>query len=118
MGFFSQQQQQETVRIDGENTVTVRRLSYGEAQDVLSRSTVMDLITKDARFDFAENQVLKLQVAIVAWDGPGFEGRPVTLENIKALPAEVGALIAEAVERINKRMTETEQKNSPAPTSA
>lgn len=117
MGFFSQQQQQETVRIDGENTVTVRRLAYGESQEVLSRSTVMDLITKDARFDFAKNQVLKLEAAIVTWDGPGFEGRPVTLANIEALPAEVGALIAEAVERVNKRMTETEQKNSPAPTS-
>jgi len=117
MGFFSQQQM-ETVRVDGENTVTVRRLTYGETQDVLSRSTVMDIITKDARFDFAKNQVLKLKAAIVAWDGPGFEGRPVTLENIEALPAEVGALIAEAVERVNQRMTETEQKNSPAPTSA
>lgn len=118
MGFFSQQQQQETVRIDAENTVTVRRLAYGESQDVMSRSTVMDLITQEARFDFAKNQVLKLQAAIVAWDGPGFEGRPVTLENIEALPAEVGALIAAAVERVNKRMTDTEQKNSHAPTSA
>ena len=110
MGFFSQQQQ-EIVRIDDENTVTVRRLSYGKSQEVLSGSTTLDIVTQEGRFDFARNQVLKLEASIVAWDGPGFEGRPVSRENIEALPAEIGALIADAVERINKRLTDAEQKN-------
>ncbi len=116
MGFFSQQQLR-VVRIDDENTVTVRRLTFGESQAVISESTVFDLVSQEASLDFAKNQVAKLSKAIVAWNGPGFEGRPVTRENIEALPSEVGAIIVKGVEELNKGLTEPEQKNSAAPTS-
>ncbi len=110
MGYFSGQQQQKTVELDAENTVTVRRLTFGESQSVLSESTVFDLVTQQGRLDFAKNQVAKLSRAIVSWSGPGFEGRPVTAENIAGLPQEVGALIVKAVESINAGLTEVEQK--------
>ena len=115
MGFFSQQQQQ-LVHIDAENSVMVRRLTFGEAQAVISESTNFDLITQAADLDFAKNQVAKLQRAIVSWEGPGFEGRPVTRENIEALPAEVGAIIVKGLHRQNQNRSEQEQKNSAAPT--
>ena len=115
MGFFSQQQQR-VVHIDDENSVTVRRLTFGESQAVISESTTFDLVTQAADLDFAKNQVAKLSKAIASWEGPGFEGRPVTRENIEALPSEVGALIVKAVEELNKSLSEDEQKNSAAPT--
>ncbi len=115
MGFF-REPQTKVVRIDDENTVTVRRLTFGESQAVISESTVFDLVDKDAEFDFAKNQIAKLSRAIVSWDGPGFEGRPVTRANIDALPPEVGTIIVKAVEELNKALTVDEQKNSAAPT--
>lgn len=110
MSFYSQIQQQ-TVQIDGENTVTVRRLTYGESQAVVGESTVMDLRTQQGQIDFSRHQIARLIRAIVAWDGPGFEGRPVTRENIEALPVNVGNAIARAVSEINGELTEPERKN-------
>lgn len=54
MGYFSGQQQQKTVELDVENTVTVRRLTFGESQAVLSESTVFDLVTQQGRLDFGQ----------------------------------------------------------------
>lgn len=110
MGFFSEPQQR-VVRIDDVNTVTIRRLTFGETQEVLSASTVFDIVAQDATLDIAKNQVAKLNAALVAWDGPGFEGRPVTEANIRALPPEIGRVILQAVEELNKGLTEDEQKN-------
>jgi hypothetical protein len=115
MGFFSTQSTQ-LVRIDDENTVLIRRLTFGESQQVLSESTVFDIIAEDAKLDYAKNQAAKLSRAVVSWEGPGFEGRPVNVENIMALPAEVGRLIVEAVDKLNAGLSESDQKKSPAPT--
>lgn len=109
MSFF--QQQTQVVHLDAAHTVTVRRLTFGESQAVISESTVFDIVAQEAKFDFARNQAAKLGRAVVAWDGPGFEGRPVTAENIMALSPEIGQKILQAVEAINAGMSETEQKN-------
>jgi len=111
MSFFQQTQQTQIVRIDAENTVTIRKLTFGESQEVLSESLAIDVAERDAQFDFARNQSAKLVRAVVAWDGPGFEGRPVTRENILALPVEVGQAIVKAVEELNAGLSEPEQKN-------
>lgn len=111
MGFFKQQQQTKVVAIDGENTVTIRKLTFGEAQEVLSVATAFDVVAQDAQFDFAKSQLGKLERAIVSWDGPGFEGQPVTPANLRALPPEVGRILVQAVEEFNKGLTEEEQKN-------
>lgn len=111
MSFFKQAQQTKVVRIDDENTVTVRRLTFGESQEVLSESLAIDVAEQDAQFDFARNQSARLVRAVVSWEGPGFEGRPVTRENILALPVEVGQAIIKAVDAINAGLSEDEQKN-------
>lgn len=109
MSFF--QQQTQVVHLDAAHTVTVRRLTFGEQQAVISESTAFDIVSQEATFDFARNQAAKLSRAVVSWEGPGFDGRPVTTENILALAPEVGQKILQAVEAINAGMSETEQKN-------
>jgi len=47
----------------------------------------------------------------VSWEGAGFDGRPVTAENILALSPEVGQKILQAVEELNAGLSEPEQKN-------
>jgi hypothetical protein len=109
MSFF--QQQTKVVHIDAENTVTVRRLTFGEQQAVISDSTSFDIVSQEAKFDFAKNQAAKLSRAVVSWEGAGFDGRPVTAENILALSPEVGQKILQAVEELNAGLSEPEQKN-------
>lgn len=111
MGFYSGAQHVRVVRIDDENTVTVRRLSFGETQDVIGKSTRLDIVTQEGTLDFAANQLLKMEMAIVGWDGPGFEGRKPTRENIAALPVTIGQIISKAVEEINANPSEDERKN-------
>lgn len=109
MNFFEQQTQ--VIRLDDANTVTIRRLTFGESQQVLSESIVFNVITLESSFDFARNQASKLERAIVSWEGPGFDGRPVTPENIAALSPEIGQRIMKAVDALNEGLTDTEQKN-------
>lgn len=111
MGFFTQQQQTKVVVIDAENTVTIRKLTYGETQAVLADATAFDVVAQDAQFDIAKSQFGKLERAVVSWDGPGFEGQPVTPENLRALPPEIGRVLTQAVEEFNQGLTEQEQKN-------
>lgn len=100
-----------TVQIDAENSVVLRRLSFGETQEVVGESTVFDMGARTGRLDFSKHQVARLSRAIVSWDGPGFEGRPVSRENIAALPTWVGDKLARAVEEINTGLAGDEQKN-------
>lgn len=109
MSFFDNSQVA-TVQIDDQNTVTVRRLTFGETQDVLSESTVFDIVAKQGRLDFAKHQIAKLTRAVVAWDGPGFAGRPVNAANIAALPPHVGEKIAQAVSQVNDELEDADQK--------
>lgn len=91
MGFFSQTTK--VVDLGGGNSVTLRSLTFGERQELQSRCMKIGASMNgknsgaEAAFDVALMQRLTWQKAISAWDGPGFEGRPVTAENIDALPA-------------------------------
>ena len=116
MGFFSVENTK-VIAVDDENTVTIRRLTYGESQDVINESTQFDVLAESGKFDFAVNQAAKLKRAVVSWDGPGWEGRPVTLENILALPADVGRIISDAVDKLNTGLSESERKKSVGSTS-
>lgn len=115
-GSFFQAQTQ-VVRIDEENSVTIRRLTFGESQEVISESTKFDVMRQDAAFNFKRNQAERMKRAVVSWEGPGFEGREVTEENLMALPPEVGQKIANAIRAMNEGLSDEEQKNLPAPTS-
>lgn len=115
MGFFAQQIKIIDLDDDG-NRVTIRRLTFGESQQVLSESTRFDIVGQEAQLDFAKNQMLKLQKSIVSWDGPGFEGLPPTAENIARLPNEVGQRIVMEVDALNAALSDAEKKPLGAPT--
>lgn len=112
MSFFTPQTK--VVKIDDENSVVVRKLTYGE------RQTVIDLATKVGADMTANVQVgvMKSQLlyhAVLSWDGPGFDGRPVTPENIGALPPEVADMIAAGADALTSGLTDEEKKASAAP---
>lgn len=107
MSFFATKTQ--VVQIDAENSITVRTLSYGEEQDIMQRARKVGAkIPFGANGQPAAEQVGEitfdqtmlerhtLRKCIVSWDGPGFDGRPVTIENIEALPSYVLDPVIEA----------------------
>jgi hypothetical protein len=89
VGFFTMPT--EPVDLGGGNTVTVRKLSFGEHQQALSLSTLPGGALDNVRYAL---EVAKR--AVVAWQGDGFEGKEATAANVAALPTEIGAKIANA----------------------
>ena len=97
MSFFTQQTS--IAQIDDENSVTVRKLTFGEFSKVLSDNAG------------AEAQGLGVvRAAIVSWDGPGFDDREPTPENIDALPVEVVMKIIPVATELNSVDTDVEGK--------
>lgn len=84
MGFFTGQTR--TVDLGDGNSITVRKLAFGDMQKLWSLPELYSgpAETSNQRFG---SELTKL--AIAAWDGPGFEGRGVSVDNINALPMEV-----------------------------
>lgn len=107
MSYFTQQTQ--VVKLDDENTVTVKRISYGERQTCIDKATVLrgDM---DPVVNVGTMKAALLHAAIVAWAGPGFEDRPVTPANIDALPVEIGDRIAEAADALQAGLSDDEKK--------
>lgn len=89
------ERQTKTVAIDAENSVTIRKLTHDERQKALSAAFSFqgqgDLVMGNA----ATQAMLNL--SLVFWVGPGFADKPVTSENIGALPAELVDLIVKEV---------------------
>lgn len=108
-----------TVEIDADNTVVIRALTYGEEQAI--KQQAMRVSAKisgkkgeeaqgEAVVDPAAMQRLTLQKAIVSWAGPGFAGRPVTIDNIDALPTAVLDPVIEAYNALSAPLSD-EEKN-------
>lgn len=120
MGFFSQQTK--VIEIDDDNRVTVRKLSYGQQQAAMSAAmtfTVQMETGQTAQLTTGNLDPFRLKreelyAAIIGWEGPGFEGRPVTRENIDALPPDVIGVVQVAVDELNTSMTADEKKHSAA----
>lgn len=108
------QQLSEIVAIDDENAITIVAPTYGQVQDANSKAikTGFDMDTQKGALDFdgALMEKLLFQSCIKSWSGPGFEGRPVTAENIDALPAFVIEAIRPAVNKFTKPIKDTEKK--------
>lgn len=114
MSFFTQQ----TKRIEiagpgGANFVTVRKLTYGEQQAVISASTTVDMRGGDAQsanvqIDPAKMQQLQLVAAIVAWEGPDFD-RPLSRDAVLSLPPAVAQAITEGIDELNEPLTAAEK---------
>jgi len=107
MGFFAQQTK--VVKIDDENTVTVRKLTYAERQDVIDKATQVGA-DMEAQVHVGRMKAELLYHAVVSWSGPGFEGRPVTPENIGALPPDIADLIAAGADELQSGLADDEKK--------
>lgn len=105
MGFFTAQTK--TVDLGGGNTAVVRKLTFGEHQAATSRAS--HVADNTLTVDYPKLRVEVAQLALVSWDGPGFEDRPPTPENVAALPVAVGGAIADAaLELLSLTATEGE----------
>lgn len=96
-----------------QDTVEVRKLNYGERQRAISKATRVKVHGKnqqDIDVDAGLMSMEMLKFAIVRWDGPGFEGQPVTPSNIEALPPEIADKLAEAVDALNPELSDVEKK--------
>ncbi len=118
MGWFSGAQT-ETVELPGGNRATVRKLSYGEQQEVISAAGRIEWTggRPEPVMDVARLRQEQTRRSVCAWEGPDFEGRPCTPANVDALPADIGNLLEAAAERVNMRLTDEEKKGSAGRTS-
>lgn len=119
MSFFDKQTR--TIVLDEENSVVVRKLTYGEQQAAMSAamSFEMTLATGKGQQGNATGKLdpfrmkrEELYSAVVSWAGPGFDGRPVSRENIDALPPEVIDAIQAATDELNGGLSDDEKKAS------
>ena len=130
MGFFSETTR--VVEIDAKNSVTIRRLTFGERQKILSLATKVSVDVKRKKpgsgddeeneqsvtLDTALLQLEQVKAAIVSWSGPGFEGRSVTAENVEALPSFVVDRVAWELDELMKGLDENEKKPLTGPSSS
>lgn len=103
----------ETVLIDDENSITLRAPTYGENQMINSKAMVVSVGMDgngSANFDPEKLEQLYFHNCIVSWNGPGFEGREVTPENIDLLPTYVLDLLAPALNRLSKGLNEEKKE--------
>ena len=107
MSYFTQQTK--TVDLGDGNTVTVRKLTFAERQAVIDKATTVGA-DMTASVHVGAMKAELLYHAVASWSGPGFEGRPVTPENIGALPAEVADLIAAGADELQAGLTDAEKK--------
>lgn len=113
MSFFTRQTA--VVEIDPENRVTVRKLTYGDSQEAMSAAMSMDVDIASGKLGMARVDPFRIKReqlyrAIVGWEGPGFDGQPVSKDAIDALPLDIVDQIQEAVERINGGLSDEEKK--------
>ena len=96
------------VNLDNDNCITLRKLTHGERQNILVKTA--KIANGDALVMGIATQGEILKASIEAWDGPGFEGRPVTPENIDALPPDVADAITEQASEFLAGVTDDEKK--------
>lgn len=112
MGFFSTPQTK-TIELPGAgNRATVRKLSYAEQQRVISEASRIEFASGKAVpvVDVGKLHHGQTRLSVCDWEGPDFEGRPCTPQNVDALPSEIGNLLQEAAEEINTTLGEEEKK--------
>lgn len=141
MSFFTIQTL--TVDLGDGNTVTLKKLSAGEANAAMSAATSKIDLMRSGRKSRSQKptnghkpqdepeQDIELTLdlhrlglertarAIVAWEGEGFmedgELVPVTVENVKRLPEEIANRLFEAMGQINPQGTSEEELEKNAP---
>lgn len=131
MGYFTQQVTVVPIDTDDVATaldkVTIRRLTYEERQRCISlamkvtsetqlrskkggaKAVKAEDQTADVVIDGALMAAEQVAAALVSWEGPGFEGRPATRENLFALPPEIVDKISAAADQLNQGLSEQEK---------
>lgn len=130
MGYFQQQTTQVPIDSDdlatAQDVVTVRKLTFEERQGCISKAmqvkTTAQVQRKGVRpqkeaapsaevvIDGALLALEQTAAALVAWRGPGFEGRPATRENLLMLPPDIVDKISAAADALNQGLSD-EEKN-------
>lgn len=108
MSFYATQTK--VVDLGDGNSITIRKLSYGESSTVNSKAYSTGVYDP---FRFSMERML---LCVTAWDGSGFDGRSVTPENIKALPVEIAGKINNAIAEFHSVVTIEEGNASGAAT--
>jgi len=133
MGYFTQQVTVVPIDTDDVATaadkVTIRRLTYEERQRCISlamkvttetqlqkrkgkggaAAKAVEDQTADVVIDGALMAAEQVAACLVSWEGPGFEGRPATRENLFALPPEIVDKISAAADVLNQGLSEQEK---------
>ena len=112
MSFFTELVKR--VGIDSENSVTIRKLTYGQRQAAISKASRLNPLTQETNIDFGLLRLEQLAACVVGWDGPGFEGRPASRANVEALPPEVAEKIEAALDAFAPPLSSDEKKVSGA----
>lgn len=132
MGYFTQQTVVVPIDTDDVTTaqdrVTIRKLNYQERQQCISRAmkitseaslskrggkgarATADQTTGEVVIDGALLAAEQVAAALVSWEGPGFEGRPATRENLFALPPHIVDRISTWSDELNAGLSD-EEKN-------
>jgi len=98
MSFFTPQT--ETVQVDDDNSITLRKLTFGE---------FTKLLEDNVGNEQAQGMAV-VKASIVEWAGPGFDGRTVTSENINALPVEIVLKVIPMATQLNSVSDKIEGK--------
>ena len=118
MGFFTAVTK--VVEIDAANRVTIRKLTFEEQQSVISSAMRVEALQNGMTSAVVDAGVMALkqtQLAVVSWEGPGFEGLPANPVNVGRLPAAIGQQLQAAVDALNAGLSDAEKKASGTPTS-
>lgn len=107
MSFLAEQTK--TVDVGGGNSVTVRKMTFGTRQRILSKHTKLDVRTQDVQVDQAMLRFDQLRLNIVSWAGPDFDGYGVTDENVNNLPVDLADKILAEIDEFNT-LSDAEKK--------
>lgn len=102
------------IDIDEDNRITLQAPTYGQVQIANGKMMKFAIDEKgkqgDAIFDMAQMETELMVACIVAWEGPGFDGRSVTRENILALPSFVIEKLRPSIDEFTKGLSANEKK--------
>ncbi len=101
-----------TIDLGDGNSVTIRKMTFGDMAEIWADKTLFDgpVETSQRRFGYA-----MLKKSIQSWQGPGFEGRGVSADNIAMLPWQIVDQLIQPVVEFSI-LTEDEKKVSGADT--
>lgn len=111
MSFYDKQTTR--VEIDEDHTITIQRLSYGQRQRCISVAAIAKVDEnrqETMTIDPGRLSIERLVYGIIAWEGPGFEGRVVNRENIEDLPPEVLDPVTAALSNFDDGPSESQKK--------